>query len=62
MGADLLVGLVAAGEKAVSMFAEFDVKIANVARTTGLTKQEIYAISETLMYRYVMLWSMKRNS
>ena len=35
------VGIVAAGKKAVSMFAEFDDMVANVARTTGLTKQEI---------------------
>ena len=43
-----LVGIVAAGKKAVTMFAEFDDKVANVARTTGLTKQEIYAISDAL--------------
>ena len=48
VGAAVLVGVVAAGKKAVSMFAEFDDKVANVARTTGLTKQEIYAISEAL--------------
>ena len=48
VGAAVLVGVVAAGKKAVSMFAEFDDKVANVARTTGLTKQEIYAISDAL--------------
>ncbi len=48
VGVAVLVGIVAASKKAVSMFAEFDDKVANVARTTGLTKQEIYAISEAL--------------
>ncbi len=48
VGAAAFVGMVAAGKKAITMFAEFDDKAANVARTTGLTKQEIYAISDSL--------------
>ena len=48
LGAAAFTGLLLAGKKAVSMFAEFDDQVANVARVTGLTKEEIYAMNESL--------------
>jgi len=43
-----LGGLVMAGKKAISMFAKFDDQVADVKRTTGMTRDEIYAMNESL--------------
>ena len=43
-----LVGIAVAAKKAITMFAEFDDKVADVARTTGMAKDEIYAMNENL--------------
>jgi len=48
LGATAFTGLLLAGKKTISMFAEFDDQVANVARVTGLTKEEIYAMNESL--------------
>lgn len=41
-------GALMAGKKAISMYAEFDDKVADVKRTTGMTRDEIYAMNEEL--------------
>jgi TP901 family phage tail tape measure protein len=43
-----LSGLVMAGKKSITMFAEFDDKVTDVMKTTGRTKDEVYAINEEL--------------
>ena len=48
LGAAAFTGILIGGKKAVSMFAEFDDQVANVARVTGVTKEEIYAMNESL--------------
>ncbi len=48
LGATAFTGLLLAGKKTISMFAEFDDQVANVARVTGLSKEEIYAMNESL--------------
>jgi TP901 family phage tail tape measure protein len=41
-------GLLMAGKKAISMFAEFDDKVSDVRKTTGLTKDQVYELNESL--------------
>jgi len=41
-------GLLFAGKKAISTFAEFDDKVGDVMKTTGLAKDRVYAMNEEL--------------
>lgn len=43
-----LSGLLMAGKKSITMFAEFDDKVTDVMKTTGRTRDEVYAINEEL--------------
>ncbi|MDD4375131.1 MAG: phage tail tape measure protein [Bacteroidales bacterium] len=47
-GAASLTGLIMAGKRAVTTFAEFDDKVTDVIKTTGRTRDEVYAINEEL--------------
>jgi len=41
-------GLLYSGKKAITMFAEFDDKVSDVRKTTGLTREQVVAMNEEL--------------
>jgi len=43
-----LSGMLYAGKQTITMFAEFDDKVADVMKTTGLSKETVYSLNEEL--------------
>ena len=41
-------GILYSGKKAITMFAEFDDKVSDVRKTTGLSREQVYAMNEEL--------------